>query len=117
MNESFRGHMDNIHKLVEEGKLIVAGPLGKNENNYRGIVVLNNIKSIEEAKELLQTDLAIKSRILQALPFLYTSIVVVKNKTIYSKGWEITQWEKAVSMSKNFPILIRKFKKNDTINN
>lgn len=64
INKSFRGHMENINRLVEEGKLIVAGPLGKNENNYRGIFILNNIKSIEEAKELLQTDLAIKNGLL-----------------------------------------------------
>src|SRR5690554_1544335 len=62
--KSFRGHMDNINRLVEEGKLVVAGPLGKNENNYRGIFILNNIKSVEEAKELLQTDLAIKNGLL-----------------------------------------------------
>ncbi|MCK9482017.1 MAG: hypothetical protein M0R38_09700 [Bacteroidia bacterium] len=64
INESFRGHLDNINKLVKEEKLIVAGPLGKNENNYRGIFILNNIQSIEEAKELLQTDLAIKNQLL-----------------------------------------------------
>lgn len=64
INESFTGHMANINKLVEEGKLIVAGPFGKNENNYRGIFILNNLKSIEEAKELLKTDLAIKNGLL-----------------------------------------------------
>lgn len=64
INESFGGHMDNIHRLVEEGKLIVAGPLGTNENNYRGIFILNNIHSTEEAKELLQTDPAIKNGLL-----------------------------------------------------
>lgn len=64
VNESFRRHMDNINRLVEEGKLIVAGPLGKNANNYRGIFILNNINSTEEAKELLQTDPAIKNRLL-----------------------------------------------------
>ena len=57
--------MDNINRLVEEGKLIVAGPFGKNENNYRGIFIFNNIKSIEEVKELLQTDLAIKNELLE----------------------------------------------------
>ena len=62
--ESFRGHLDNINRLVEEEKLIIAGPLGINENNYRGIFILNNIKSIDEAKDLLQTDLAIKNRLL-----------------------------------------------------
>lgn len=51
INESFRGHMQNIDKLVADGKLIVAGPLGKNEQQYRGIFILNNIKTIEEAKE------------------------------------------------------------------
>lgn len=64
INESFKGHMENIHKLVEEKKLIIAGPLGKNENNYRGIFILDNIKSIEEAEELLQTDPAIKNGLL-----------------------------------------------------
>jgi len=64
INESFRGHMNNINRLVEEGKLIVAGPLEKNENNYRGIFVLNNIESIDDAKKLLQTDPAIKNGLL-----------------------------------------------------
>ena len=59
--ESFRGHMNNINRLVEEGKLVVAGPLGKNENNYRGIFILNNLKSLEEAKVVLLTDPAIKN--------------------------------------------------------
>jgi uncharacterized protein YciI len=62
--ESFRGHMDNINRLVKEGKLVVAGPFGKNENNYRGIFILNGITKLEEAKELLKTDLAIKNGLL-----------------------------------------------------
>jgi uncharacterized protein YciI len=64
INASFRGHMNNINRLVEEGKLIIAGPLGKNENKYRGIFILNNLKSLEDAKELLKTDLAIKNGLL-----------------------------------------------------
>jgi uncharacterized protein YciI len=64
ISESFRGHMDNINRLVEEGKLVVAGPLGKNENKYRGIFILDNVKSIEEANEILQADLAIKNGLL-----------------------------------------------------
>lgn len=64
ISESFRGHMKNINRLVEEKKLIIAGPLGKNENNYRGIFILNNVKSIQEAKDLLQTDLAVKNGLL-----------------------------------------------------
>jgi len=64
IDESFRAHMNNINRLVKEDKLVVAGPLGKNENNYRGIFILNNLKTLEEAKELLQTDLAIKNGLL-----------------------------------------------------
>ena len=64
ISESFRGHLDNINRLVAENKLIVAGPLGKNENQYRGIFILNNIPSLEEAKALLLTDLAIKNGLL-----------------------------------------------------
>jgi len=64
ISKCFMGHLDNINRLVKEEKLIVVGPLGKNENNYRGIFILNNIKSIEEAVELLLTDLAIKNGLL-----------------------------------------------------
>lgn len=64
ISESFRGHMKNMDRLVKEGKLIVAGPFGKNDKNYRGLFILNNIKTMEEAKELLQTDPAIKSGLL-----------------------------------------------------
>ena len=56
--------MNNIQRLVEEKKLIVAGPLGKNEKKYRGIFILDNIQTEQEAKELLQTDPAIKSGLL-----------------------------------------------------
>ncbi|MCZ2338821.1 MAG: hypothetical protein LC127_11690 [Chitinophagales bacterium] len=64
ISQSFRGHLYNIDKLVREGKLIVVGPLGENTMNYRGIFILNNIKTIEEAKELLLSDPAIKNSFL-----------------------------------------------------
>ncbi|MBK9248970.1 MAG: hypothetical protein IPM69_12860 [Ignavibacteria bacterium] len=63
INNSFRGHMENINLLVKEGKMIVAGPLGKNDKTYRGIFILN-VKTIEEAKSLLQNDTAIKEGLL-----------------------------------------------------
>jgi len=64
ISESFAGHMENIGRLVDEGKLIVAGPIGKNANAYRGIFILNHIKTMEEAKEILQTDPAIQNGLL-----------------------------------------------------
>lgn len=62
--ESFRGHMQNINRLVEEEILIIAGPLGKNDKNYRGIFILQNLKSEEEARDLLQSDPAISNKLL-----------------------------------------------------
>lgn len=62
LNTYFRGHMENIGKLAREGKLIVAGPLGKNEKNYRGIFILD-AKTVEEAHELVKTDPAIKAKV------------------------------------------------------
>ena len=63
IDSCFRGHLDNISRLVNERKMIVAGPLGKNDNSYRGIFIFN-VKTIEEAKELVQTDPAINSGLL-----------------------------------------------------
>ena len=43
---------------------MVAGPLKKNEKTYRGIFILN-VPTIEEAEQLLRTDAAIKSKLLE----------------------------------------------------
>jgi uncharacterized protein YciI len=61
----FRGHMQNINALAKAGKLVVAGPLQKNEKAYRGIFILN-VKSIAEAKALLDTDPAIRAKLLDS---------------------------------------------------
>lgn len=63
VSELFRGHMENINKLVEKNKLIVAGPIGKNENEYRGIFILN-VKTKEEAAKLIELDPAVKEGLL-----------------------------------------------------
>jgi uncharacterized protein YciI len=68
LNELFKGHMDNINRLAKDGKLIVAGPLKKNDKNYRGIFILN-AKTIEEANELLLTDPAIKEKLFEVEVF------------------------------------------------
>lgn len=89
ISESFRGHLDNINRLVEEGKLILAGPLGKNENNYRGIFILNNMKSIEEAVELLQTDPGIKNGLLDYEIFTwYGSAALPEYLPFSNKIWK-----------------------------
>jgi uncharacterized protein YciI len=59
----FAGHMNNIRRLVKADKMIVAGPMGQNDNGYRGIFIFD-VSTVEEAEELLQTDPAISSKIL-----------------------------------------------------
>jgi uncharacterized protein YciI len=66
--DCFAGHMANIAKLANVKKLIVAGPMGKNEANLRGIFILN-VATIEEANKLLETDPAIKANLLSAEVF------------------------------------------------
>ncbi len=61
----FAGHMKNMDRLVKAGKLIVAGPFGKNDKNYRGLFILN-AKNPEEASEILKTDPAIRDQWLEA---------------------------------------------------
>jgi uncharacterized protein YciI len=63
INQCFRGHLDNITQLVKGGKMVLAGPLGKNEEGYRGIFILN-VASADEAALILQTDPAIKEGLL-----------------------------------------------------
>lgn len=61
----FAGHMKNMGRMVEMGKLVVAGPIAKNDNNFRGIFILN-VRTIDEARALLETDPAVKGKVLDA---------------------------------------------------
>lgn len=58
----FKGHFDNIIRLANEGKLIVAGPLEKNERTYRGIFIFNT-ESFDEVKEFLKGDPTVTEKI------------------------------------------------------
>lgn len=55
-----RGHMDTILRLVEAGKLVVAGPFLDRESPMRGIYIFA-VDSVEEARELTATDPAIQA--------------------------------------------------------
>lgn len=59
----FAGHMANIGRLADENKLIVAGPMSKNDRGYEGIFILNVTKRAE-AEALLATDPAIAAGLL-----------------------------------------------------
>lgn len=62
-NKAFKGHLENIEKLADERKIILAGPLQKNDNNYRGIFILN-VTTKEDAEIILQSDPAIIEKFL-----------------------------------------------------
>jgi uncharacterized protein YciI len=68
IDSCFAGHMNNIRRLVKDKKLIVAGPMEKNDKTYRGIFILD-VLTKDEAKLLLETDPAIKEEFLE--PELY----------------------------------------------
>lgn len=65
ISTAFRGHLDNINKLVNEGKLIVAGPFGKNEKQYRGLYIFI-AENKEEVEQFLSTDPAVAQSFLEA---------------------------------------------------
>lgn len=64
LDSLFAGHMNTIKRLGENGSLAVAGPIGKNENNYRGIFIFN-VETIDEAKELVAEDPTINAGVFE----------------------------------------------------
>lgn len=54
-----RAHLDNISKLAEAGKLVLAGPF-LDDGELRGIYIFN-VETVEEAQALTATDPAIKA--------------------------------------------------------
>lgn len=58
-----RAHMDNIGRLAEQGKLVLAGPFFGNDD-LRGIYIFD-AESIEEAESLTNTDPSIQAGVLE----------------------------------------------------
>lgn len=58
-DEIFKGHFANIHRLADEGKLVVAGPFG-DKNDWRGMFIFN-VENVEDAHKLTATDPVVKS--------------------------------------------------------
>ena len=86
---AFAGHMANMKRLGTKGDLILAGPLGTNDNQYRGIFILN-VKTKEEAQALLQTDPAIKAEYLVAdLYDWYGSAAISEYKEASDRVWKV----------------------------
>jgi len=81
----FKGHMENIIKLSKEGKLSLAGQFMKNDKNYRGIFIFN-VSTIEDAKELVESDPAVQAKIFEAeLTLWYCSAALQEVGKIHEK--------------------------------
>ena len=80
-NEVFAGHMANINRLAEEGKLVLAGPFGKNDRAYRGLFIFN-VATVEEALKLVDTDPVISSGMMVAelTPWYGSAATVLVNE-------------------------------------
>jgi uncharacterized protein YciI len=55
-----KNHLSHLRSMWEQGKLVVAGPLGDNQN-IRGILVFRGGDSMEEMKALAEQDPAVKA--------------------------------------------------------
>ncbi|TNF40320.1 MAG: hypothetical protein EP311_09210 [Cytophagales bacterium] len=78
------GHMANIGKMAEMGKLIVAGPFFGNDD-LRGIYIFD-VQTLEEAKALTETDPAIQAGVLKMdLKEWYGSAALMMLPDLYPK--------------------------------
>lgn len=79
-----RAHLDNIRRMAKEGVLVMAGPFLDN-GEIRGIYIFN-VESIEAARELTETDPAIKSgRLIMELHPWYGSAAIQELPKIHEK--------------------------------
>lgn len=89
LNRCFRSHFENMTKMAEAGKLVVAGPIGTNELAYRGIFILN-AATFEEANELLQGDETVANGIFDVELFnWYGSAALGEHLPASDKIWKV----------------------------
>lgn len=81
----FQGHFANMGRLAKEGKLVLAGPFGENDQAFRGLFVLA-VTGIEEARALAQSDPAIEAGVfvVEYLPW-YGSAALMQVNEIHSR--------------------------------
>ncbi len=83
-NKIQRAHLDNIFRLADEGKLILAGPF-LDDTNIRGIFLFD-VTSVEEAMELTNSDPAVQAGVLEMeLHPWYGSAALMQVNQIHEK--------------------------------
>ncbi len=84
-----RAHLDNIKRLAEDGKLVVAGPF-LDDSEIRGIYIFA-VSTLEEAEELTLTDPAVKagSLIMELHPW-YGSAALMEVNEIHKQVAKIS---------------------------
>lgn len=79
-----RSHLDNITKLANAGKLVLAGPF-LDVGDLRGIYIFD-VSTIEEAKKLTETDPAIQQgSLVMELKLWYGSAALIQINQIHKK--------------------------------
>ncbi|NBC66774.1 MAG: hypothetical protein GVY07_14100 [Bacteroidetes bacterium] len=79
-----RAHLDNIRRMAEDGNLILAGPF-MDDGEVRGIYLFN-VRTVEEARKLTETDPAIQAGALEMeLHPWYGSAALMKVNEIHSQ--------------------------------
>ncbi|MBV8500958.1 MAG: hypothetical protein JO006_04495 [Paucibacter sp.] len=88
-DEMFKGHMANIGRLVDAGKLAVAGPFvaqkGVPSDGWRGLFIFA-VSTVEEAQQLVATDPVIqKGEMVAEYHPLYSSAALMLVKEGHGK--------------------------------
>ena len=79
-----KAHLENIGRLADAGRLAVAGPF-MDDGELRGIYIFN-VTTVEEARELTQTDPAIKAgRLVMELHPWYSSAALMQVNETHKK--------------------------------
>jgi uncharacterized protein YciI len=74
MGEAMQGHFDNMSKLADEEKLLIAGPLAdpRISEAHRGIFVLS-AETIEQGRAIGSTDPAVKAGVFKLEMYTFTT--------------------------------------------
>ncbi|WP_020527659.1 YciI family protein [Flexithrix dorotheae] len=79
-----KAHMENIGRMAEEGKLVLAGPF-MDSGEFRGIYIFD-VETVEEAKALTESDPAIQAgRLVMELHPWYGSAAIKQIVEIHEK--------------------------------